>query len=78
MANNILYAGKGNFGRSQLNYRDVCKWNTKKLNIGLNEREKLIMKWRSYIQSAIKTKNIITGVDNIRRLQKEKNKNFQN
>ena len=32
-----LISGKRNLGRPQLDYRDVCKWDIKELNIDLNK-----------------------------------------
>ena len=52
-----LNAGKLNFGRSQLRYRDVCKRDMKELSIDINEREELVTdrsKLRSYLQATLK------------------------
>ena len=73
----MLSAGKCNLGHQQLRYRDVCKRDMKELGIDKNEWEELATdpsKWRSYLQTTLKVgeENIITALENKRRLRKDK------
>ena len=54
-----LVNGKRNIGRPRLRYKDVCKRDLKKLNIGLDEWEDLAdnrNEWRSLISQRLSKK----------------------
>ena len=73
----VLSADKRILGRPQLRYQDMCKRDMMESSIDKNKWEKLATdrsKWRSYLQATLKAgeNNIITALENKRRLNKEK------